>query len=707
MVPGLDGAGLIAFRVRALCYALVPITAAAVLGLQAGVAQAGPTFRESAAASTLPYPDSLDWNFEATACGLTECASVGYYEDPNGNDESLVVPSAAGTPGAGVEVKLPSNSSPAAADSSLDGVSCWSLGACVAVGYYRDASRNNQALVVPITNGSVGTGIEVGLPAAAAIGAQDANLTAVDCTAAGMCVAVGYFKDAARNYLPLAVPIANGSPGTSATGLLPTGALSGRQDASLEDVSCAASGPCEAVGYFKPNANNYLPFTESVTGGAPANVAPVSVPGNAHNGSGGDHATLEHVSCWAAGACAAVGSYQDTSGNYQELAVSIANSLPQPGVEAAMPAGANPAVGGGPTLGGIACQSAADCLAVGFYYDSSQTDYAVAVPLTNGVVGGDASISFPSNTAVNGPYSSLFGVGCPPSGACLATGYYYDTSNEADGLTLTFDGGSVGAGVAAAAPVGAANTGSDAYLDRVACGASGSCLAAGVQVSQGVGIVPYVLSAQAPLLIGTTALPGGTVGMPYRASLSATGAWDSYTWSLVSGSLLPGLSLDPQTGVVSGTPRASGRVRFSVAATGTGTPAQTTTQSVSLTVAAGALRLVTRSAVVRSNRVRLRLRCSAGVCSGTAKLEWTKKVTVRHGKRRVHKRLTVVIGSSHFSIAGGHTGAVRMVLNGKGRRALASHSPLRATLVAVVHGVREMLGHVTLRAAAVKRSKKH
>lgn len=57
--------------------------------------------------------------------------------------------------------------------------------------------------------------------------------------------------------------------------------------------------------------------------------------------------------------------------------------------------------------------------------------------------------------------------------------------------------------------------------------------------------------------ITTAALPSGTVGTPYSASLAATGGTPPYSWSLASGSLPSGLSLSA-AGVISGTPLAAG-----------------------------------------------------------------------------------------------------------------------------------------------------
>jgi type II secretory pathway pseudopilin PulG len=72
----------------------------------------------------------------------------------------------------------------------------------------------------------------------------------------------------------------------------------------------------------------------------------------------------------------------------------------------------------------------------------------------------------------------------------------------------------------------------------------------------------------------------GTEGTAYSASLAATGGTDSYSWSVVSGSLPPGLSLSGAT--ISGTPTTAGTYAFSLGITdGRG---RTDTKSLSITV---------------------------------------------------------------------------------------------------------------------------
>jgi hypothetical protein len=67
-----------------------------------------------------------------------------------------------------------------------------------------------------------------------------------------------------------------------------------------------------------------------------------------------------------------------------------------------------------------------------------------------------------------------------------------------------------------------------------------------------------------PVILSQSPAEGATIGLPYTAILTAVGGTQPYTWSLPSGALPPGLTLDPITGIISGTPTAVGSNNFSV-----------------------------------------------------------------------------------------------------------------------------------------------
>ncbi len=66
----------------------------------------------------------------------------------------------------------------------------------------------------------------------------------------------------------------------------------------------------------------------------------------------------------------------------------------------------------------------------------------------------------------------------------------------------------------------------------------------------------------APLSITTASLPNGTVGVAYAATLAATGGTGPYNWSIVSGSLPSGLTLNLATGAIKRDAHGSGHLQL-------------------------------------------------------------------------------------------------------------------------------------------------
>lgn len=82
----------------------------------------------------------------------------------------------------------------------------------------------------------------------------------------------------------------------------------------------------------------------------------------------------------------------------------------------------------------------------------------------------------------------------------------------------------------------------------------------------GIATANFQMTVNAPLSGIPDELPTGGLGKPYRAEFPARGGVPGYSWS-VRGTLPPGLSLDPATGVLSGTPTAPGAFSFTVIVT--------------------------------------------------------------------------------------------------------------------------------------------
>ena len=101
-----------------------------------------------------------------------------------------------------------------------------------------------------------------------------------------------------------------------------------------------------------------------------------------------------------------------------------------------------------------------------------------------------------------------------------------------------------------------------------------------------------------PLQLTMTVLPAAAADVHYSQKLDATGGAQPYTWSITDGALPAGLTLQPTTGVISGSPTVGGNFRFTAqvsSPTETKTGPGTTTASAifSMTVDVAALSITT------------------------------------------------------------------------------------------------------------------
>lgn len=75
---------------------------------------------------------------------------------------------------------------------------------------------------------------------------------------------------------------------------------------------------------------------------------------------------------------------------------------------------------------------------------------------------------------------------------------------------------------------------------------------------------PFQLRSFAPIVIGPPSLPSGQAAVPYSQQLTVAGGTPTYSWFFDSGTYPPGLSLDPSSGLLSGTPTTAGSFTFTV-----------------------------------------------------------------------------------------------------------------------------------------------
>ncbi len=177
-----------------------------------------------------------------------------------------------------------------------------------------------------------------------------------------------------------------------------------------------------------------------------------------------------------------------------------------------------------------------------------------------------ATCSF-SLSASNKSFSSAGGSGS----VTVTTGSTCGWTATSNANWITISSGSSGTGPGKVSYTVAANTGQP----RIGTMSIGGQT---FTVNEGSG-APGSLAITTP-----SNLPGGTVGVAYSTTLSATGGQSPYTWSISNGSLPPGLTLDTSTGIISGTPTSASGSPFSFQATVSDSAGSTLPQTFSLTV---------------------------------------------------------------------------------------------------------------------------
>jgi len=91
----------------------------------------------------------------------------------------------------------------------------------------------------------------------------------------------------------------------------------------------------------------------------------------------------------------------------------------------------------------------------------------------------------------------------------------------------------------------------------------------------------FTLRVAGPLALLTAALPPGSYAAPYNVRLEAGGGIPPYRWELARGALPPGLRLNRESGVLSGTLATQGDFGFTVRVTDSAKPPQIQTRELS------------------------------------------------------------------------------------------------------------------------------
>jgi hypothetical protein len=125
-----------------------------------------------------------------------------------------------------------------------------------------------------------------------------------------------------------------------------------------------------------------------------------------------------------------------------------------------------------------------------------------------------------------------------------------------------------------------------------------------------------------PVTITTSSLPNGQVGTAYSAMLTATGGTATYTWSLISGTLPDGMSLNTSTGAIAGKPTVPvTSIQLTFKVTDSSNPTLTQSATLTLTIAPETLAITTTS--LPNGQVGSAYSTTLTATGGTAPYTWS------------------------------------------------------------------------------------
>ncbi len=326
-----------------------------------------------------------------------------------------------------IAAPVPSNAETSHGGVALPSVSCAAADACAAVGLYSLTPSTFQGLIETLTGGAW-SAIEAPLPANGSSTStwsgpgSDLPLSSVSCGSPGTCVAVGVYIDTSSRLQGLIETLSGGSWG-GIEAPLPSNAAPGQPNTGnglFKSVSCASASTCVAVGSYEDSSSNFEAVVDTLSGGTWSSLA-VPLPSNANTNNS---ARLSSVSCAAPSACAAVGDYTDSSSHSDGLIETLSGNTWSPR-EAPVPVNANtnPA-----RLTSVSCAAADACAAVGDYSDTSSKTQGLIETLSGGSWSGiEAPLPATATTTPNPHFAS---VSCGAAGTCSAVGEYVDASGQ-------------------------------------------------------------------------------------------------------------------------------------------------------------------------------------------------------------------------------------------------------------------------------------
>jgi hypothetical protein len=312
------------------------------------------------------------------------------------------------------------------------------------------------------------------MPPASTHIAPGSGLFATACTGAGNCVAGGDYQDGSKPVEPVVARQSHGRWLRGTRLSLPSNAA--RQPYSeVNGIACMSAGNCVAVGdYEYGRVNSLQAFIATESHGVWRRAFAPRLPGNS---SAPASAQLGAVACTHSGFCEAVGSYQDSSGNDQMMALAKpADGGWRPATEVASPASA--AANPDAFVTGIACTAPGSCVAVGNYSVSSSRFAAMGAIEARGTWHRASGIAAPRG-AIPSTFTAISSISCPAAGPCLGVGEYAVSATQSRAMSVTEAHGRFSAATEITAVPRGSSLHPSTYLLGVSCASPRTCLAVG------------------------------------------------------------------------------------------------------------------------------------------------------------------------------------------------------------------------------------
>jgi hypothetical protein len=339
---------------------------------------------------------------DVTCVSASDCWAVGSYVGDDLRNRTVIEH----WNGAAWSLVSSPNTS-ATEDNFLLSVTCASSSECWAVGAYRSANNSQLQTLAVRWDGT----------AWSIVNSPDANtnndnvLNSVTCVSASDCWAVGYaYNDnsitvTGGNAAETLIEHWNGtswsiftSPNTSTT-----------ESNFLSGVTCVSAADCWAVGQYVSTSGPNQTLTEHWNGTAWAVVASPNV-------EGGDRDFLYAVSCVSSTDCWAAGSYY-TAANLQQTLIERWNGTTWSVVNSPNVSSAGPNY-----LNDLVCVSGSECWAAGIYFNTVTGNDQTLVQHWDGT---SWAIINSANTTPTDP-NGLYGIACASASECWAVGYYHN-----------------------------------------------------------------------------------------------------------------------------------------------------------------------------------------------------------------------------------------------------------------------------------------